>query len=117
METKLTDFEIMGYMSREDMDIRMSPNFVETKTTKQGGVVTMGVDEQTVLDIFNDKIQPVLYCVNKKIFFGIKSGELSAPSKYNDLIEAAEDFLNKVDNGKAKSVDSYNKFKAALSKL
>lgn len=117
MKTTRSDFEIMDYMSKQDMDIRMSPHFVETKTTKQGGIVTMGVDEQTVLDIFNDKIQPVLYCVNKKIFFGIKNGELSAPSKYNDLVEAAYDFLNKVDNGQAKSTDSYNKFKAALAKL
>lgn len=33
-----------------------------------------------------------------------------------DLIDAALDFVNKVDTGRAKSTDSYNKFKAALKK-
>lgn len=117
MNNQLTDFEIMGYMSKQNMDIRMSPHFVETKTVKQGGIVTMGVDEKTVMDIFTDKVQPVLYCFDKETFFGIKEGRLSAPNKYNDLVEAAYDFINKVDNGKARSTDSYKKFKEVLLKI
>lgn len=33
-----------------------------------------------------------------------------------DLLKAAMDFVNKVDTGKARSTDSYNKFKAAINK-
>lgn len=35
---------------------------------------------------------------------------------YGPLVEAAEDFIKKVDTGLAKSTDSYNKFKRALGK-
>lgn len=35
-------------------------------------------------------------------------------SKYDRLKEAALDFINKVDTGRARSTDSYNKFKNAL---
>ncbi len=33
-----------------------------------------------------------------------------------DLLEAAKDFVNKVETGRARSVDSYAKFKAAIQK-
>jgi len=33
-----------------------------------------------------------------------------------DLLEAALDFVNKVETGRAKSTDSYNKFKVAIAK-
>jgi len=33
-----------------------------------------------------------------------------------DLLQAAIDFVDKVESGKAKSTDSYNKFKAAINK-
>lgn len=35
---------------------------------------------------------------------------------YGPLIDAAEDFIGKVDSGRARSTDSYNKFKRALGK-
>jgi len=34
-----------------------------------------------------------------------------------DLLQAAIDFVNKVDEGRARSTDSYNKFKAAIDKV
>ena len=34
--------------------------------------------------------------------------------KYDKLKAAAEDFIAKVDSGRARSTDSYNKFKEAL---
>ncbi len=33
-----------------------------------------------------------------------------------DLLEAAKDFVNKVETGRARSVDSYAKFRAAIAK-
>ncbi len=33
-----------------------------------------------------------------------------------DLLEAAKDFVNKVETGRARSKDSYAKFKAAIAK-
>ena len=36
---------------------------------------------------------------------------------HEDLQSAADDFICKVESGRARSVDSYNKFKAALEKL
>lgn len=33
------------------------------------------------------------------------------------LVAAAEDFITKVDSGRARSVDSYNKFRKALGKV
>lgn len=39
-----------------------------------------------------------------------------AHNHYSELLEAAQDFINKVDTGRARSTDSYNKFKAAINK-
>lgn len=41
----------------------------------------------------------------------------NADYKYKDLIDAAKDFIEKVDTGRARSTDSYNKFKRALIKV
>lgn len=64
-----TDFEAMGIMSRENQDIRMSGTVVEAKSCKQGGLITIGVDAQTLQDIaLGNDYHVVLYVVNKKQF-------------------------------------------------
>lgn len=54
---------------------------------------------------------------NNRVIKGLEGNEnakLIAASP--DLLQAAIDFVNKVDKGRARSTDSYNKFKAAIRK-
>jgi hypothetical protein len=68
-----SDFEVMAEMSSKNMNIRMSPHFIEAKLAKGGGHVTMGVDAGIIHDLaFKDNWGLALYVVDYKQFIEIK---------------------------------------------
>ncbi len=48
---EISGFLIMHEMSVQNQNIRMSPHFVGAQKTKQGGTITMGVDQKCIMDI------------------------------------------------------------------
>lgn len=76
---KLTDFEVLGQMAANNMDILSSTNLVNIQKVKAGGHVTIGVDGATAQMLMVDALKEeheyisVLYVVNKKQFFDIKN--------------------------------------------
>lgn len=51
----MNSFEALKIMSEENKDIRMSPHFIGAHSVKQGGVVEMGVEQKTLLDLTINK--------------------------------------------------------------
>lgn len=63
-------FQILDDMNVSDINnetrqIEVSSNFIETKTAKGGGHLTMGIPEQSVIDIMALKKIPVLILVDQ----------------------------------------------------
>ena len=84
METpkkKPTDFEVLGQMASNSMDIRSATALVNIQKVKAGGHITIGVDGATAQMLMVDSMKnepeyiTVLYVVNKKQFFDIKNKE------------------------------------------
>lgn len=68
-----SDFMVMQEMSSKNKDIRMSGTIVETRTVKQGGIISIGVDAKTLQDVsLTEDYYVVLYVLNKKQFNEIK---------------------------------------------
>lgn len=74
----MNDLEVMNQMVKKDLDIRAFPTLVETKSVKQGGLFTMGVDKGTHEEITTnallgkDSHYVILYAINKKQFDEIR---------------------------------------------
>jgi len=110
----LTDFEVLDIMAQQNMDIRLSPNLVEVKIVKQGGLVVMGTDPKTAQDLVSNTngFKVALYIIDATQFEEIKKkGQLFNQSE----IKAAEEhcietlgekqFLNNKDAVKSISED------------
>jgi hypothetical protein len=68
MEKRL--FQILDEMNLHDIEhntsmVAVSSNLVSGNKVKQGAVVTMGIPEDALFDIMNDKVMPVLLIVDK----------------------------------------------------
>ena len=71
-----SDSDVIAEMSSKNMNIRMTPHFVEAKLAKGGGHVTMGVDQAVIHDlVFKDKWGLALYVVDFEQFIKLKNGE------------------------------------------
>jgi len=74
----MNDFEIMNEMSSKGMDIRMTGNIITADKVKQGGKITVGVDESTFNLIINQMATNktthyvALYVVNKAQYEEVK---------------------------------------------
>lgn len=69
-----SDFQVMQEMSAKNMDIRVSPYFVEAKLAKGGGHVTMGVDKKVIDDLVKgNDLLIALYLMDGKQFKKIKN--------------------------------------------
>lgn len=67
-------FEILDEMNLDDVKnstglVRVSNAFISADKIKQGGKVSVGVDEQAMIDLLSGKVIPVLILVNKDEFF------------------------------------------------
>ncbi len=67
-------FEILDEMNLDDVRngtglVKISNIFISADKVKQGGKVSMGVDEQVLMDIVVDEVIPVLILVNKSEYF------------------------------------------------
>ncbi|OJV17788.1 MAG: hypothetical protein BGO30_07535 [Bacteroidetes bacterium 41-46] len=49
--------------------VRISNIFISADKVKQGGRVSVGVDEQTMIDLLNNEVVPLLILVNKNEYF------------------------------------------------
>lgn len=61
-------------------------------------------------DINESNAKAIVSAINNTYGAGIN------PEAITDLLKAAQDFVSKVEEGKAKSKESYSKFKAAIEK-
>ena len=69
---KKSNFEILAQMSKENKDIRMSTTFVSANKDSRGGVVGIGVDDKTILDLASGKeVLTILFVVDAKQYFEI----------------------------------------------
>lgn len=64
-------FEILGEMHSHDIKhdtrfIAVSPHFISADKVSQGAKITMGADEQSLYNIMNDKVIPLLILVDKE---------------------------------------------------
>lgn len=55
-ESKKTNFEILTELMKGGKDLRMSPHFVSAQKCAGGGLVTMGVDTETLIDLIRPTI-------------------------------------------------------------
>jgi len=67
-------FELLDQMNVEDGEkkstlVCVCPDFVEAKTVKEGGVVSMGVPVQMLNQLFTEKVMPVLLLIDKSEYF------------------------------------------------
>lgn len=74
-----TSFDIFADMHRADLkndtgNVGMSPYFIEAKQTQQGGIVTMGVSKEVLVDMMNDKVMVMLLVINKEEYKRLKPG-------------------------------------------
>lgn len=70
-------FEILDEMNVYDTNngtrlIAISNIFVSADKIKQGTKICMGADKQSLNDIMNDKVMPLLILVNKEEYFKYK---------------------------------------------
>jgi hypothetical protein len=69
-----SDFDVMSEMASKNMNIRMTPHFVEAKLAKGGGHVTMGVDPTVIHDLtFGNKWGLALYIIDFEQFNKLKN--------------------------------------------
>ena len=62
-------FDVLKTMAADNKDIRLFPDMVQAYTDKKGGVVCMGVNKQTLLDIWNNpNLSIMLLVYDKKQF-------------------------------------------------
>ena len=75
---KLNDLQVLHIMADLKQDIKSSTHFVEARKHKAGGLITIGVDDATFINLssgvlFNDVSHYViLYVVNKDQYHAIK---------------------------------------------
>lgn len=67
-------FEILDEMNLDDVRngtglVKISNILISADKVKQGGKVSMGVDEQVLMDLVLDEVIPVLILVNKNEYF------------------------------------------------
>lgn len=67
-------FELLDEMNVEDginktTLVCVCPDFVEAKTMKRGGVVSMGVPVDMLNQLFTEKVMPVLLLIDKEEYF------------------------------------------------
>ena len=67
-------FDLMKFMSDNNLDISRADTFIEGKKVKQGAEITMGADENTLLGLMYGKYIPVLFCINKEQYKLISNG-------------------------------------------
>lgn len=67
-------FEIMQFMSDNNLDISRADTFVGGEKVKQGAHITIGADESALMGLANRKYIPVLFCVNEKQYKLLSSG-------------------------------------------
>lgn len=68
-----TDFDILKEMSNDcGKCIRSTTLVTEANKVKQGGKITFGVDEESVMDIINGTHIAVVYIIDKDKFFKLK---------------------------------------------
>lgn len=75
-----SDLVVLHEMANNDMDVRSSSTIVEAKTVKQGGILSFGVDADSVHRIINSSLDgeqyvAVCYIINAKQFFELKNKE------------------------------------------
>ncbi len=63
-------FEILDGMNFDDIKngtrlVSVSPTFISADKVQQGAKVTMGSDEQSLYDLMNEKVIPILILVDK----------------------------------------------------
>lgn len=66
--SKVSDFQVMGEMATQNLDIRLFPTIVGAKFSKKGGEVEMGVNHTTIHDMVADKVYCVLLVMDKTQF-------------------------------------------------
>lgn len=64
-------FQILDEMNQSDIQnntrlVSVSTSLISADKIKQGSKISMGSDDQAVMDIFTDKYIPVLILVNKE---------------------------------------------------
>lgn len=67
-------FQVLDDMNVLDSEngtrlVEVSSNFVSARTTKQGGVMEMGVPHSSIIDMQTEKKIPVLLMVDKEEYF------------------------------------------------
>lgn len=73
-EPKRRLFEVLDEMNQEDAEkgtrlVSVSYNFVSGDKVKQGAKITMGTELSGLMDIWNEKVIPVLLLVDKDEYF------------------------------------------------
>lgn len=71
---KKTIFEILDEMNLDDVIngtrlVGISNTLVSADKVKQGGKVSMGVDEKALYDLIDGKVLPILVLVDKEEYF------------------------------------------------
>ena len=59
-------FDIMRFMSDNNLDISRADTFIGAKKVKQGTEITMGADDKSLNKLIEGKCIPVLFLINKK---------------------------------------------------
>ena len=72
-------FQILDEMNLADAKdgtrlVAISSTFIQADKVKQGAKITMGVDEQSLHDIMNEKVMPILLIINKEEYYKLKKG-------------------------------------------
>lgn len=67
-------FQVLDEMNVEDIEkgtrlVEVSSNLISANTIKQGGKITMGVPQQTIMDLTLENKIPVLLMVDKDEYF------------------------------------------------
>jgi hypothetical protein len=129
------DFENVKFVFVEKTEVSMpAVKYLIELDEKHKGVVSMGFQNER--DFIDDNKDVLIECAEKKfihhlegeyIRYGISDkgklllaqyrngGNGFCYAKFAALEAAAQDFVENVETGRAKSTDSYNKFKLALS--
>jgi len=77
---KKTDLQVMHEMNMNDTNygtqtLRAAYTVVSSKKVKHGAVIEMGIEEIDLMKLLLGETIPVLFMLDKKTFFDIKSKE------------------------------------------
>ena len=98
-------FDIMRFMSDNNLDISRADTFIGAKKVKQGTEITIGADDKSLNKLIEGKCIPVLFLINKKQYemlskFSLESENIKEleKNKQKTLKEASERYVNKKGN-------------------